>query len=66
MITPDEVRARLNRIYGMRGDPEAAHGAEDDLWREVLEAIADGAEDPRLLARLALGTAGFLFERWYA
>lgn len=48
------------------GDPEMAHTVEIQLWRDVLEAIADGADDPAALARAALYTQEIKFERWLA
>jgi hypothetical protein len=62
-MSPDDIRLRLEIISAMSGDFEMAHSAEDALWRETLEAIADGADEPNELARLALATSGFDFPR---
>lgn len=47
-------------------DYEVAHQAEDMIWRDVLMAIAAGAEDPRELARVALTTGDLRFNRCHA
>jgi hypothetical protein len=62
------IRDRVARIrvHADTGDYEAAHGEEDDLWRDVLRAIADGADNPRAMAREALETTHIDFERYTA
>lgn len=68
-MTVDEVRARVEDIrdaaMNLRDD-EAAHLREDDLWRDVLRAVADGAADPAGLARAALATLDLEFGRYCA
>ena len=59
-----EVRAEVARIAEMTGDPEAAHGAEDELWRGVLEAIATGNAQAGYLAAEALKTRDLDFPRY--
>ena len=59
-----EVIARVTKIRNLRNDPEQAHAEEDKLFADVLEAIANGkAEEPRGLARTALGTQKIKFPR---
>ena len=63
-----EVEARVRKIKEMKGDNEAAHVEEDNLYEEVLRAIVAHsrygyASD---LARAALRTKEIGFERWYA
>jgi hypothetical protein len=66
MLTVQEVVDRVQAI-GPDPDPEAAHWDEDNLWWEVLSAIATGeCEDPVLLATAALETRRLDFPRWYA
>ena len=66
-MTLKEVTDRVAAIYRMRGDDEAAHGAEDKLYADVLRSIADGtAKDPAALAVVALTTSEFDFARWCA
>jgi hypothetical protein len=66
-VTPDQVRAKVNRIKEVIDDPEAAHGREDDLWAWVLKAIAnDNCTDPAACAKEALKTQKLDFSRWYA
>jgi len=69
-MTISDVAARIEqvRVLGVeRSDNDAAHSAEDYLWEEVLEAIANGtARDPVAMARLALTTRDLKFTRWYS
>ncbi len=62
-----DVLDRVKKVADLRGDSEAAHGAEDDLHQEVLRAIADGiCDDPAACARGALATLEIKFSRWCA
>ncbi len=62
----NDVVDRLAAIRDAAVDDEA-HQLEDQLFSDVLEAIADGtAEDPREMARLALSSLEIDFHRWYA
>lgn len=64
---PHRVVEKVAEIAAMSGlDDEAAHSLEDALYREVLEAIADGHPDSAALAAEALRTKGIEFCRWYA
>lgn len=67
-LGPSQVRARVEQIAEMAGDPEVAHGAEDDLHGEVLRAIAERSTDPwaRAVAEEALKSANLDFARWCA
>ena len=65
-MTPDEVHAKVQHIATLANDAEAAHGAEDDLWQDVLTAIKDGAPEAADLASEALKTREIDFPRWYA
>lgn len=48
-------------------DPEVAHLLEDNLYEQVLNAIASGkCSDPKSFAKEALKTKDILFRRWYA
>ncbi|MFJ9558320.1 hypothetical protein ACIRPH_31320 [Nocardiopsis sp. NPDC101807] len=62
-MTPQDVASRVNYVNNLRGDDEVAHSAEDDLYADVLQAIADGADSPAELARVALGTKSINFNR---
>lgn len=55
----DEIRRHLH-------DDEVAHSMEDDLRRDALKAIAEGAENAEEIARIALSTDELDFERWCA
>lgn len=62
----EQVRDRVRRIDAARWDDEAAHGEEDTLHEDVLQAIADGADNPAELAQEALKTQDIDFARWCA
>ena len=65
MITPEWVSDEIDKIRASAWDDEAAHSAEDELRRAVLEAISKGeAEDHKLCAYLALSTCDIEFARW--
>jgi len=61
-----EIEVELDRIKKAKGDQETAHLLEDDLWHDVLKAIADGADNPQELAVKCLETDAIKFDRWYA
>lgn len=63
-LTVDAIRLRVDEIAAMSRDAESAHAAEDRLWADVLEAVADGAADGANLAREALTTRDLMFARW--
>jgi len=65
-MTIDEVRERVDDIRHGAGDDETAHGMEDNLYIDVLEAIANGAGNPEKLAAEALKTQEIEFYRWYS
>lgn len=65
-MTPEQVAERVAAITAMADDDEEAHVAEDSLWRDVLTAIADGADDASALARAALSTLDIQFAWWCA
>lgn len=70
MLTVEDVRVVVERMASESGrhpDDERLHMDEDDLWQEVLGAIAAGeCEDPQAVAKEALRTTGLDFCRWYA
>jgi hypothetical protein len=53
-------------LTSLAGDPECAHGVEDDIYRDALRAIAQGTDDAAAIAREALKAADVRFPRWYA
>ena len=65
-MTVAEVASRVEEIdlHARRNDHEVAHAEEDCLHRDVLHAIALGAENSDLLARAALMTTKLNFHRW--
>lgn len=69
----EDVRRKVDEIDAESGDPEMAHGLEDDLYVDVLRDIAEAeqwdAEDVvrwKAMARLALTVKEMDFSRWYA
>lgn len=65
-LTLAQVQASLQRILDLsRAEShEVAHIAEDQLFAEVLAAIAEGTcDDPQACARAALTSAWIQFER---
>jgi len=65
-MTVDDVRERVENIRQAAFDDEVAHGMEDELYAEVLKAIANGADSPEKLAAEALKTEKIEFSRWYS
>lgn len=66
VITVERIETRVARIASLAGDNEAAHGAEDDLYIDVLKHIAQGDDEHAELARAALKAADIPYTRWYA
>lgn len=65
-MTVDEVIKRIQEIIANADDCERAHGMEDQLREDVLQAINDGCGDYRTIAGLALSTRNIPFTRYYA
>ena len=69
VLTLSIVRERVEHVLAMDAggyDPEAAHGSQDDLYVDVLRAVAGGHEDAREMARESLRVAESDGRRWYA
>lgn len=60
-----EVKRRIQEIADAE-DNERQHLMEDALYKDVLQAIADGAANPLELAREVLEVKDLDFVRWYA
>ncbi len=57
----------VQRVNELRGDPEAAHVTEDDLYLKTLMHIAGGqCSHPHLCATLAADARFIEFPRWCA
>ena len=65
-MTIQEVKIRIKAIAAVADDDEVAHRMEDELFRDVLEAIADGAVHGPALAAMVLETDDIDFNRWCA
>lgn len=63
-----DVAAKVDQVRraAAQGDHEKAHGLRDNLFAEVLIAIADGYRNPEGLACEALETEKISFNRWCA
>lgn len=64
-MTLQNIRDRIARIIRLSDADrlEAASGEEALLWRDTLQAIASGADNPGSLATEALKTTQIHFER---
>jgi hypothetical protein len=65
-MTVEDVEKRVVEIRQRAWDDEAAHSDEDSLRDDVLQTIADGAENARALALAVLETSKIDFSRWCA
>ncbi len=65
-MTVEDVQARVKEIDEIADLVERAHADEDRLHRDVLRAIADGADNPVGLAHAALSTEHLALDRYYA
>lgn len=62
---PHDVQQEVERIKTIKGSV-AAHAAEDNLYRAVLQTIANGqGEDYQNMAKHALKTQNIQFNRGY-
>lgn len=59
----DEIEFRVGEIRDVAPDYEQAHAMEDDLFRDVLAAIADGQQGARKLATEVLKSSEIEFPR---
>lgn len=62
-ITVSEIRKRVKEIRDLKGDYEAQHSREDDLYIDVLKAIAAGQRKGLVLANEALAAQRIKFPR---
>jgi hypothetical protein len=62
-MTTAEINERVQAIKDIAYDYERAHDTEDRLYIDVLQAIANGADNPRELAAAALATLKIAFAR---
>lgn len=65
MMTKQEVEGRILKIVQNRESWDYAHILEDELRRDVLKAIAEGAPNAQELAVTVLRTADIEFPRSY-
>ena len=61
-----KVLAAIVQDFATDCDHEEAHRAEDRLHVACLEAIEQGAVDPRSAALVGLSTRHLKFHRWHA
>lgn len=62
----EEVKERVDLINKCKGDYEAAHDMEDELYIDVLKHIAEGGENAQQLAKEALKSQEIDFVRYTA
>lgn len=63
--TIETIQQVINRIQDLaESDYEAAHGLEDSLLLSVLEAIANGTENPQELAAEAIKVVEIEYPRY--
>ena len=66
-MTVEDIREMVKEIEQVRDDPEVAHSREDDLYHDLLHAIASGTcRDAAACAKEALLTEKISFPRWCA
>ncbi|QIZ04176.1 hypothetical protein [Limosilactobacillus reuteri] len=66
-ITVKEVKDIVNSFTdSQNADYEGMHVEEDDMYEDVLSAVAEGDSHSKLLAREALKSKNVKFTRWYA
>lgn len=68
-MTPADVRRQVEIIRKLAvpgADYEALHGMEDNLYKDVLRAIAEGVLEPQTVAATALRAEKIEFPRYAA
>lgn len=67
-ITVAQIEARVAEVARLaETDNEAAHGEEDAIFVDLVQAIAEGrCIDPGACARAALLVCDLNYTRWYA
>lgn len=61
-----DVSNRVAKIEAIKGDYEAAHDMEDELYSDVLEHIAAGGKNGQALVKEALKAQQVKFPRYTA
>ncbi|WP_223863693.1 hypothetical protein [Streptomyces sp. 5-10] len=66
-IQPMDLNTVEERLTWIRAEEDSArqHEMEDDLYEDVLKAIAEGASNAAELATASLKTKDMDFKRWY-
>jgi hypothetical protein len=65
-MTIEEAREAVKGIDEMKGDPEAAHSAEDGLYRNFIQFVASQGGPLGEVATEVLKAACLDYTRWYA
>lgn len=61
-----DIEERVAKIAEVASKKDGeAHGLEDDLFLDVLKAIAKGAKNPAELAAAAIKSADLEINRWF-
>jgi hypothetical protein len=61
-----EAMRRVEAIDAMSGDPERAHGAEDELYLEFVRLVAESDHPLARVASVIVKTQELGFSRWCA
>ena len=62
----EEIRKRIDHIDEIAYMAETAHKEADQLYRDVLQAIAQGASNPSELAQAALKAEHLGLDKYYS
>ena len=65
-MTTETALMRVKAIRDVQNDDERAHGLEDQLRADFIQAIAASDHPMADVARIVLTTAGIEFSRWCA
>lgn len=62
----EDIKKAVKEIEEIKEDDEAAHMEQDDLYRSIIKAIAEGKTVTPEMAQEALKVEEIDFSRWYA
>jgi hypothetical protein len=65
-MTLEEIKARIEKIKAISDDPEAAHSAEDDLYRDFIDHVAKRKDKIGEMAYYVLKSKQLDFPRYTA
>ena len=67
-MTPDPIKAAVEQLATLLGDPEEAHITRDFIWETALRLIAEchHLDEAKAVAQEALQTNNLDIDLWYA